>query len=101
MTSEGEKTKVKYSITGTMPSGELAPGYAAPEQVLQPDAKLGKFATTFYAQGEGEGDKGKVAVSITGTMPSGELAPGYAAPEQVLQPDAKLGKFATTFYGQH
>ena len=44
----GEEGKVANSITGTAPSGQIAKGYDAPEQVLQPDAKLAKFGTTFY-----------------------------------------------------
>ena len=35
---------------GQLPSGELAKGYASPEQVHQLDPKKAKFATTFYAE---------------------------------------------------
>ena len=46
--SAGKKGGLDYTH-GELPSGMLAPGYAAPEQVLQMDPKRGKFATTFYA----------------------------------------------------
>ena len=35
---------------GELPSGQLAKGYASPEQVHQLDPKKAKFATTFYAE---------------------------------------------------
>ena len=45
----GKKAALDYTH-GELPSGMLAPGYAAPEQVLQMDPKKAKFATTFYAE---------------------------------------------------
>ena len=45
--SAGKKGGLDYTH-GELPSGELAKGYAAPEQVLQMDPKKAKFGTTFY-----------------------------------------------------
>ena len=47
----GKKSKkAKSTITGTAPSGEIAKGYDAPEKMSQPDPKLVKWGTTFYAE---------------------------------------------------
>ena len=40
----------KRSITGIAPSGQIAKGYDAPEKINQPDPKLLKWGTTFYAE---------------------------------------------------